>query len=210
VPGSASGCIFRFGGVSLGFSLTRSPNDTLKNIRHSATSIRPEYFDSNNVGLLSDAVFAGSDSASAMCSMTVAILVHIIRNGLAPNCTTLEFNMVDIDTGIDDVDINALSAVRVVFILCESTESQLGTMTDTSKTLFRQTSLGEGLSLRREYTYPWRRALSLLCANNLILLYKHNFRQSPYLFNDLFRKAARVTGDVAIIDMVDSSQLIAH
>jgi len=59
-------------------------------------------------------------------------------------------------------------------------------------------------------TYPGRRALNFLHVNDLVLLYELHLRHFLDLLDDPFRKAARVTGDMAIIDVADSSQVIPY
>jgi len=46
--------------------------------------------------------------------------------------------------------------------------------------------------------------------NDLVLLYELHLWHSPDLLNDPLRKAARVTSDMAIIDVLDSRQVIAN
>lgn len=44
--------------------------------------------------------------------MTVAVLIYIVGwDCFPPRGTTLKLYMVDVDTGIDDVDVNTLAAV---------------------------------------------------------------------------------------------------
>ena len=69
--------------------------------------------------------------------MSVAINVQIVLgNGLSPEGAALEFSVVDVDTGIDDVDIDALTAVLVILILGEGAEAELLAVTDPRKTLY--------------------------------------------------------------------------
>ena len=71
--------------------------------------------------------------------MSVAINVQIVLgNGLSPEGAALEFSVVDVDTGIDDVDIDALTAVLVILILGEGAEAELLAVTDPSKALNSQ------------------------------------------------------------------------
>lgn len=70
--------------------------------------------------------------------MTVSVLIDIIGgHGLSPHGTTLKFDVVDVDTGVDDIDINALSTLFLVNVLVERAESQLLVMADPSKSLRR-------------------------------------------------------------------------
>ena len=52
--------------------------------------------------------------------------------------------------------------------------------------------------------------LNFLHVNDLVLLYELHLWHSPDLLNEPLRKAARVTNDMAIIDVLDSRQLIAN
>ena len=68
--------------------------------------------------------------------MAVAINVFIIRrDGVPPASTAFKLVMGNIDAGINDIDVNALTALRVVLVLGERGESESGTMTDTGQSL---------------------------------------------------------------------------
>jgi hypothetical protein len=57
--------------------------------------------------------------------VTVAVLVDVIlRDGLAPGGATLKLDVVDVDTGIDDVHVDTLTAGRVVLVESESSETE--------------------------------------------------------------------------------------
>lgn len=72
----------------------------------------------------------------AMSSVAIAVFVDIILwNSLAPERTTLKFDVLDIDTSIDDVYVNTLAAGWVVFVLREGAKTKPGTMADSCKTL---------------------------------------------------------------------------
>jgi hypothetical protein len=71
-----------------------------------------------------------------MGSVTVAVIVDVIlRDGLAPGGATLELDMVNVDTSVDNVHINAFTARRVVLVAGKSTETEPLTVGDTRKTL---------------------------------------------------------------------------
>jgi hypothetical protein len=71
-----------------------------------------------------------------MGSVTVTILIDVIgRNCLAPGSTALELDVMDVDAGIDNIDIDTFTTVRIVDILCKSGETKLLLVTDTRKTL---------------------------------------------------------------------------
>ena len=76
-----------------------------------------------------------------MCTMAIFILVNVIRrDGLTPGSTALKFGMGDVNTSVNDVDVNTLTACRVVEILGESLESQLRPVADTCETLCREST----------------------------------------------------------------------
>jgi hypothetical protein len=54
-------------------------------------------------------------------------------DGLAPRRTTLEVDVVDVGTGVDDVDVNALATVLGVEVLVEGAEAQAVTVRDTGE-----------------------------------------------------------------------------
>jgi len=74
-----------------------------------------------------------------MSTMTVTVFVNIIeRDCCTPDGATFEFDVVNVDTGVDDVDVYALSALRVVLVLGEGAEGKFATMADSSKTLLEE------------------------------------------------------------------------
>jgi hypothetical protein len=87
------------------------------------------------VGLLGDTVLLAGNSTRAVCSVSVAILIEItIGDSLAPRRTTLEVDVVDVGTGVDDVDVNALATILGVEVLVEGAEAQAVTVGDTGET----------------------------------------------------------------------------
>lgn len=52
--------------------------------------------------------------------------------------TSIELRVVDIDTSVDDIYINALTSVCYIVVLCERAKSQFLTVTDSSETLLRK------------------------------------------------------------------------
>jgi hypothetical protein len=116
-------------GVGLGGVL-----DTLDDIGHGAGAVGAEDLDGLDVGLLGDTVLLASNSARAVCSVSVAILVGItLGDGLSPRRTTLEVDVVDVGTGVDDVDVNTLATVLGVEVLVEGAETQAVTVGDTGE-----------------------------------------------------------------------------
>ena len=117
-------------GVRLGGVL-----DTLDNVGHGAGAVGAEDLDGLDVGLLGDTVLLASNSARAVCSVSVAILVGVtLGDGLAPRRTTLEVDVVDVGTSVNDVDVNTLATVFGVEVLVEGAEAQAVTVGDTGET----------------------------------------------------------------------------
>ena len=71
-----------------------------------------------------------------MGSVAISVFVDIVLgDGLAPGGSTLELDVVDVDTRIDDVDVNTLTTGRVVLVESESPETKSLTVRDTRETL---------------------------------------------------------------------------
>lgn len=67
--------------------------------------------------------------------MAVAILVSVSAgDGLAPMSASLKVNMLVVCAGVDDVDINTLTAVGRVEVLVPGTKAQRVAVRDTGKT----------------------------------------------------------------------------
>ena len=102
-----------------------SPLNTLHDIGHGARAVGAEDLDGVDVGLLGNTVLLTSNSARAVSTVTVAILIGItVRDGFAPVGTAIEVNMLDIGTSVNDVDVNTLTAVGGVEVLVPGTEAQ--------------------------------------------------------------------------------------
>lgn len=130
------------GGLRLRLRLSSSPDDTTDDIAHGTAAVAAEDLDGNDVRSLGDTVLARSDRASAVGTVAVAILIDVVlRNGLAPERATLELDMVDVDAGVDDVNIDALATSRVVLVLGERAECKLRPVTDTSEALEEMVSI---------------------------------------------------------------------
>lgn len=111
-------------------------DDTRDDVRHSAGAIRTEDLDGDDVGGLSNTVLPGSDGAGTVSTVTVVVLVNIVlRNGLAPEGTALELGMVDVDTSVDDIDVDALTTIGRVLVTSEGTEGEPGAVANTCETL---------------------------------------------------------------------------
>jgi hypothetical protein len=116
--------------VSLG-----SPLDTLDDVGHSARAVRAEDLDGVDVGLLGNTVLLTGDSARAMSTVTISILISIaLGDSLAPVGTTFKVNVRSVGTGIDDVRIDTLTTLLSVQVLVEATKGKAITVGDTCKT----------------------------------------------------------------------------
>ena len=110
--------------------------DTRNDIGHGTGAVRAEDLDSNHVRLLGDTVTLRSNGTRAVSSVTIVVNVLVVLgNGLPPRGTALELVVLDVDAGIDDVDINAVATKRLVLVLGEGAERQLGAMADAGETL---------------------------------------------------------------------------
>ena len=126
-------------GLGLGLSLSSSPNDTTNNIAHSAASVRAENLDSNYVCSLGNTILSRCDGTSAVGSVPVTVLVDIILgDGFSPKCAALELNMVDVNAGIDYVDVDAVTTKMVVYVLGEGGKVEFGSMTNACETLINE------------------------------------------------------------------------
>ena len=117
-------------------SLVSGPQNTTDDVGHSATSVGTQDLDGDEVGSLGNPVLAGTDRASAMGTMAVAILIDIIhRDSDSPTGATFKLDVVDVDTSIDDVHVNTVTAGRMVVVESEGSEAELVTVGDARKTL---------------------------------------------------------------------------
>ena len=132
----SGGSVLSLGSGELTGGLLGGPQNTTNNISHSATSVGAQDLDGNEIDCLGNAVLARTDGTGAVGPVTVTVLVDVIlRDGLAPRSATLKLDVVDVDTGIDDVHVNALTAGRVVLVESEGSKTELSTVGDTRKTL---------------------------------------------------------------------------
>jgi hypothetical protein len=103
--------------------------NTLDDVGHGARAVGAEDLDGLDVSLLGDTVLLAGNSARAVCSVSVAILVCItLRDGLAPRRATLEVDVVNVGARVNDVDINTLATVLGVEVLVEGAEAQAVTV----------------------------------------------------------------------------------
>jgi hypothetical protein len=86
--------------------------NTLDDIGHGTRTVGAEDLDGLDVGLLGDTVLLASDGTRAVSAVAVTVLVLITRrDGLAPGGTTLKIDVVNVGTGVNNVDIDTLTAV---------------------------------------------------------------------------------------------------
>ncbi len=68
--------------------------------------------------------------------MPIVIFIHIIQgDSLSPRRTTFELLVLDVNTGVNNVDIHTLATVGVKLVLVKGAECELGTVADASETL---------------------------------------------------------------------------
>lgn len=73
--------------------------------------------------------------------MTIVVdILVVLGNGLAPLGTALELVVINVDTGVNDVNINTLAAGRLILVLGEGAEAQLGAVADAGETLYGDAS----------------------------------------------------------------------
>ena len=123
VPCLSSGSVFSLGCSELSGSLFNSPHNTANDISHGTTSVGTQDLDGNEVDSLGNTVLAGTNGTGAVGPVTVPVVVDVILwDGLSPGGTTLELDVVHVDTSIDDVDVDALATGRIVFIASECSD----------------------------------------------------------------------------------------
>lgn len=111
------------------------PLDTLNDIGHRARATGAENLDSIEVGLLGDTILLASDGSGAVSAVAVTIGILIVAgDSLAPGGTTFKVDMVDVDTSINSVSVNTLTAFGGIEVLVEGAEGEAITVRDTSQT----------------------------------------------------------------------------
>lgn len=71
-----------------------------------------------------------------MGSVTIVVLVDIILgNRLAPRCTTFELLVLNMDTSVNDVDIDTVPPIGIKLIFGESSKGELRPVADACETL---------------------------------------------------------------------------
>jgi len=136
VVGPSGSSILLSSSISFNLSLFSRPSNTPNDIGHASTSIGTQYLDSDDVSLLSNTIFFGSDGSSTVSTMTVAVLIFVIsRHSCTPGSATLELDVGSVDTSIDDIYVYTSTTLRFIQVLSESTEREFRTVTDAGQTL---------------------------------------------------------------------------
>jgi hypothetical protein len=86
------------------FGCFGGPFNALQDIGHGPAAVGTEDLDGNDLGLLGDTVGLGSDRASNMSPMTIAIFILVAdRDGSAPDSAAVKLFMFDVDTSVDNI-----------------------------------------------------------------------------------------------------------
>ena len=75
-------------------------------------------------------------------AVRVDVLI-VLRNSLAPVRTAFKFDVIDVDTSVNDIDVDALATARVVLVLGERAEGQLRAMAYPRETLMVESIPGQ-------------------------------------------------------------------
>ena len=112
-----------------------SPGDTGDDVGHGTGASRTEDLDGDDVGALGDTVLGGGDRAGDVRTVTVEILVGVLGDGFTPLGATLELDVVDVDSGVDNVGVDAFSGDGVVIVAIVSSEGERLAVRDSSESL---------------------------------------------------------------------------
>jgi hypothetical protein len=87
------------------------------------------------MSLLGNTVLLATNSARAVGTMAIAILVLVTRgNGLAPVCAALKVDVLDIGAGVNDVDIYTLTTIGSVQVLVVGAKRQARSVRNAGQT----------------------------------------------------------------------------
>lgn len=112
--------VLRLCSSSLGQGRLCGPIYTIDDVRHTSATVGTEHLDGDDIGSFCDSIFTRSNSSGAVSSVTVTVLVDVVlRNGLSPRCPTFELDVFDVDTSVNDVDIDTFASIAFVLVLCE-------------------------------------------------------------------------------------------
>jgi hypothetical protein len=71
-----------------------------------------------------------------MRAMTVVIVINaVLKNGLSPCSTSLKLGVLDVDTSVKNIDINASTSDNIVGVLVEGGEAEPIPVADACKAL---------------------------------------------------------------------------
>lgn len=122
---------------SLGFldmSLS-GPFNTLDDIGHGTRAVGAEDLDSVHLGLLGHTVLLTGNSARAVSTVAIAVLILVtLRDGLAPVGTALKVDVVNVGASVNHVSINTLTTILSIQVLVEATERKAIAVRNTSQT----------------------------------------------------------------------------
>ena len=200
--GPSGGGKLSLGSGELGGSLFSGPQNAGNDVGDGATSVGTQNLDSDEIDGLGNTVLARTGGTSAMGSVTVAVLVDVVLgDSCAPSGATLELDVVNVDTGINDVHIDTLTASRIIIVDRVCVGAELLTVRGTRKTL------RDGISRQSRdecgETYPWSRVLSLVSVNNRILFNVRDLWRLPDSLDDAVGETASVTREIAVVHMAD-------
>ena len=142
-----------------------------------------------------------------MGSVAISVFINIILGGgLAPGGPTLELDVVDVDTSIDDVDINTLTTSRVVLETSENSETKSLTVRDTCETL------KEGVitycTTKPERNSPMERIAK--CPLYGILFDISNLQHLPNTLDDGVGETTRIILEATVVHLTDTNGSVSQ
>lgn len=109
--------------------------NTLDDVGHGAGAVGAEDLDGVDVGLLGHTVLLTGDGTRAVSAVAVTVDILVAAgDGLTPLGTALEVDVLGVDTSVNDIGVNTLTALGSVQVLVEGTEVEGVTVRDTGKT----------------------------------------------------------------------------
>jgi hypothetical protein len=136
--------------------------------------------------------------------VAISILIDVILwDSLSPGCTTFKLDVINVDASVNDVNVNAFAATVVILVLGESAESKPRPVAYTCKPLVTDCKL-YGHKIRSLMTHPWSRLLYFHGTNDLVFLNVIYLRHRPELLNNAVCKAASISTDMTVIDLLNA------
>ncbi len=115
--------------------LLSSVLNALHDVGHGSGAVGLKDLDGVDVGLLGDTVLLASDGTRAVSAVAVPVDILVVGwDGLAPVSTSLEINVVNVRSGVNDIDVNTLTALTRVEVLVEGGEREWLSVGDAGKT----------------------------------------------------------------------------